>query len=524
MISDEMRELLSAYADGELRDTDAARVEEMVKRDASLRREIADFRGLGRTLKAWDLAENSDAPSPQLKARALARARTFVAGTTAPGAGRLLLLRRALAAAALLLSAGLGLLLARGATAAAVTVHAEQPRIATAPLAPLPRFVADPAPDAALPREEESVALARAFWSRVSLRDLFEGRSARGAYHDGVFWEDGPYALFVRMREELGVIDRLRASLPEERETRTGVWNAEALQIVRGFEPARAAEALVLFRRAVRDAAEPVRALGAKGHSIMDHEPDPMRVLVANETDEPVLLLLGEVLVAGDKTRRTRVVAADSWIGARDTQIVPVAWADAVEAPVPWRANLDVRQAALGPTLRRALAGRPGRNEAFLRSVAESAGGRALADDLDRKDAVLERRLAHLLKSLDAPGDASLSGFAVLAGGEVKGVELFGDHALMMAMAPRLLRGYLRELGDALDLRAPGAQEGEMLRMAELLVVGTPARTLQVEERRRDGWPVALGLREVTLRGPGGKVIGHGLMARDRPVHLALFP
>ncbi|MGQ0614861.1 MAG: ARPP-1 family domain-containing protein [Planctomycetaceae bacterium] len=524
MISDEMRELLSAYADGELRDTDAARVEEMVKRDAALRREIADLRGLGRTLRAWDEAEHAVPPSPQLKARAMARARSFVAGPPAVGAGRLFPPRRSLAAAALLASAALGLLLARGSPPSTVTVEAEQPRIATAPLAPLPDLAGAPAPDSALPREEESVALARAFWSRISLRDLFEGSSARGAYHDGVFWEDGPYALFVRMEEELGAIDRLRASLPEERETRTGVWNAEALQLVRGFEPARAAEALVLFRRAARDAVDPVRALGVKGHSIMDHEPDPMRVLVANETDEPVLLLMGEVLVAGDKTRRTRVVAADSWVGARDTQIVPVAWADAVEAPVPWRANLDVRQAALGPALRRMLAGRPGRDAAFLQSVAESAGGRTLADDLDRKDSVLERRLAQLLKSLEGSGDASLTGFAVLAGGEVKGVELFSDPALMRSMAPRLLRGYLRELGDSLDLRAPGAREAEMLRVAERMVLGTPARTLQVEERRRDGWPAALGLREVTLRGPGGKVIGHGLMARDRPVHLALFP
>ena len=58
MISDEMRELLSAYVDGELRDTDAARVEELSKRDAELRREIASYRKLRKKLSQATEGEN----------------------------------------------------------------------------------------------------------------------------------------------------------------------------------------------------------------------------------------------------------------------------------------------------------------------------------------------------------------------------------------------------------------------------------------------------------------------------------
>ncbi|NJN14460.1 MAG: hypothetical protein HC813_02175 [Planctomycetes bacterium] len=51
MISDEMRELLSAYVDGEIRESDLQRIEEMIKSDPALRREVDAYRRLGVALR-----------------------------------------------------------------------------------------------------------------------------------------------------------------------------------------------------------------------------------------------------------------------------------------------------------------------------------------------------------------------------------------------------------------------------------------------------------------------------------------
>ncbi|MCK6461430.1 MAG: hypothetical protein L6Q95_16235, partial [Planctomycetes bacterium] len=79
-----MRELLSSYVDGELRDADAARVEDASKRDPELRREIEAYRTLRRKLREWDAAEHGAVPSPAFTTRALARARTVDTALSAP--------------------------------------------------------------------------------------------------------------------------------------------------------------------------------------------------------------------------------------------------------------------------------------------------------------------------------------------------------------------------------------------------------------------------------------------------------
>ncbi|MHC4225484.1 MAG: anti-sigma factor family protein, partial [Planctomycetota bacterium] len=104
MISDEMRELLSTYVDGELRDADAVRVEEWAKRDPELRREVEAYRILRKQLKEWDSAEHGEPPSPQMRETALQRARAYLEATREQSRGRIvqLLEHPMLAAAALL--------------------------------------------------------------------------------------------------------------------------------------------------------------------------------------------------------------------------------------------------------------------------------------------------------------------------------------------------------------------------------------------------------------------------------------
>ena len=70
MISDELRELLSAYVDGELPHGEAARIEESAKRDPRLRRRIRAYRRLSETLRVWDVEEHGQWPSRHFKARA----------------------------------------------------------------------------------------------------------------------------------------------------------------------------------------------------------------------------------------------------------------------------------------------------------------------------------------------------------------------------------------------------------------------------------------------------------------------
>ena len=79
MISDELRELLSAYVDGELPHADAARVEDSAKRDPRLRRQIHAYRRLRDTLQVWDAEENNLEPSGRVRRQALARVQAFVA-------------------------------------------------------------------------------------------------------------------------------------------------------------------------------------------------------------------------------------------------------------------------------------------------------------------------------------------------------------------------------------------------------------------------------------------------------------
>jgi len=128
MISDEMRELLSAYVDGELRDTDAARVEELSKRDAELRREIASYRNLRAKLKDWDEAEHGHAPPPTLERRVLSRVRAWVGERREARRGRLvsLLFQPVTMAAALLLAVGGGLLVERAYPPATLPTAAVQ--------------------------------------------------------------------------------------------------------------------------------------------------------------------------------------------------------------------------------------------------------------------------------------------------------------------------------------------------------------------------------------------------------------
>jgi len=108
----------------------------------------------------------------------------------------------------------------------------------------------------------------------------------------------------------------------------------------------------------------------------------------------------------------------------------------------------------------------------------------------------------------------------------VRGVELFADGETARRFAPRLLRGYLRELPKA-EVRPAAAggaagpaagAAGNLVEEAARMLEETPARSARAEFRDRGE-----GVREVTLFGAGSKPIAHGLLVANRIVHLAVF-
>jgi len=133
--------------------------------------------------------------------------------------------------------------------------------------------------------------------------------------------------------------------------------------------------------------------------------------------------------------------------------------------------------------------------------------------------------LARLTAALDRERDAT--GFTFIdAAGKLRGVELFANHSLMMAFAPRLLRGYLLEAGEkGASLEIPSG-DGTLLKRVEEFLESVPRGSARLEEiklddDRRDEWPK--GLKRVHVM-RSGEIIGHGLVDADyRPVHVSIF-
>ena len=79
--------------------------------------------------------------------------------------------------------------------------------------------------------------------------------------------------------------------------------------------------------------------------------------------------------------------------------------------------------------------------------------------------------------------DAGATGFAVVAGKQVLGVELFLSHDLMLAYAPRLLHGYLAEAGTkAIRLTEPTRGGERVQELARMLVDRVSQTALKLQD------------------------------------------
>jgi anti-sigma factor RsiW len=499
MISDEMRELLSAYVDGELRDSDAARVEDVSKRDPELRREIEAYRTLRRKLREWDEAEHGAAPSPAFMTRALARARTVDTALAAPA--RATLWRPLAMAAGLLLAVGAGYGLARSTAPGAPPVPPAGATVAVHPLAPMPDLSLEGS--ALAPKAPVAPELVH----RMRIYDHIPSRRA--------------VELEASMRQE-----ELLVAKPPEPGTRTRPpLSAEVSAMIGGFA-ARAAlrESLVVLARpasppglvSVRPIPSDERIGQDGGHTGSD------TIIVRSEATVAMISPLGEIWV-GPKTGRTRFACASEWIEPRADNFIRMVWGDGTEVPkVGERAGemLGAQETILGPKARRRLLAAKTADAEFLAWLKQEYGAFPAALAADARDR--ERAVNKFMDALR--GDEAAAGFAVVdTKGNVLGIEIFRDHRTMLEFAPRLLRGYLHEAGED-GIRATAPVGGGALLRTQGFLDSMPGRGLRVDRQKVEGFGSAPeGLCRVNLVSASGGIAGHGLLIGDTPIHLTIF-
>jgi len=503
MISDEMRELLSAYVDGELRDADAARIEEVSKRDPELRREIEAYRVLNRKLREWDAAEHGAPPSSAFMTRALARARTI---DTALAAGARASFWRPLAlAAGLLLSVGVGYGLARSTAPGAPPAPSHAGPVAVTPLAPGPELALEGS--ALAPHEAAKPELVH----RMHLGDHMPSRRA-------IELED-------MMRQQEALVSRQ----PDPATPTRPPENPDISAMFAGYAAAgQPSEALVVISRSQRE--PDLRTLAslqpATGRAI---GPSTGRILFKfYGKGPPVLVPLGEVWVGAGNTPCARIIGASTWAERDSARLLTVVCADQVTTSE----TVEADELILGPKARqRILLATPGQDASFLEWLRKEYGQKPLTSLL--KEGARDRDRA-VNKLVDALGrDANATGFAVLdAKGSVLGTELFVDHDTMLAFAARLLRGYLLEAGDEGIRLAPPRGVGRGPAVVGQLLEGISGRALQIKREPLDVPDDGLkkyqhlppaGVARVTFLTSGGHPVAHGIVCDDTPIHLTIF-
>jgi hypothetical protein len=379
MISDEMRELLSTYVDGELRDSDATRVEDMVKRDPELRREVDAYRILRRQLREWDAAEHGEPPPPTLAEKALTRARAYAAFTKEAGRGRLVQLfgHPLLAAAGLLLATAAGLLIA-----AREQVRSESVAILLPPAAV--DAAVEPAPD--LSHGETVVRLSElpAFEPDTgpSLRETLE-KHLQGYLVDGQVVSEAALRLIRVWEVEKRRDERLLAKGPSARGT--DARSPEILAMVGTYEALKVpAGGLVLLTHPEPQHPPAAFAIPARESVAFEPAKEQELVYIDYRSEEPVVVLAGEVLRGErDKSGRTRVVKASSWIASGEGGLVAITWADRIDLPTNAK-DLTTQSYMLGPEARRRLVTAEARDEDFVAWLRTAYKARSLSEAFRR--------------------------------------------------------------------------------------------------------------------------------------------
>ena len=544
MISDEIKEQLSAYVDGELRSTDATRVEKLLAGDERLRKEVEAYKKLGQKLRAWDRVENEVHPSPEMRARAMGRAEAHLASSVVRRRRRLLPFARPFAAAAtLLVAVTVGVLSAAMApgqpqgTRGTMAKKMEYPPLESFSVAALELVAEEPDPEIEKARARLAAgdgALAGRLSAILEDRSIYvmhEGRLyTRRALETKLEWE--------AVRE--GILqDALIREVEERAESKSVVpLPGKSLSLkVEKYVPAdleiEDGSAVVTLRSEHPANSVPAFAnaklfeVGAEvGREGPVNNGDTPEVLFTNRSKQPRMVLMGEIFASKGATW---VALADTWIGPNSIQIVPVLRLDASAARRGRRSGergfgrLVAEGEIAGPRLRRYLARastQPESRKTTLDELLSEKHARKLSlahrkAPTSRHKLVRDRLVRHLR-------DADVAGFAVFAGTDLRGVEFFASHELMLECAPRLVLGYVREAGTTVRIQPLArVKTGLMQQVQE--VIEQVAGGGEGAELTREGWPS--GVHSVSLQATGpDRLRAHGLLMLSRPLHLALLP
>ncbi|MHC4939802.1 MAG: zf-HC2 domain-containing protein [Planctomycetota bacterium] len=534
MISDELRELISAYVDGELPHGEAARVEESAKRDPRIRRHVNSYRRLAETLRIWDVEEHAHRPSERLKERALARVKAYESERRHE-VGPIPLVwwqKPAAMAAGVLIALALGVLAAiPRSTAEATAQLARTEAIEQSPVKIGGDFRASMEMPALKPVEIETERWPVDTFTSVVRFDTV-----------GLPLQVGEEILYFPNRRTLEAFDYIRnvdkdfkrsPDRPRIKETRTGTQpNAFLASVLKEYGVHTTGfEGLVALRRKAAAAKlPPMRPAPVRtDDNSRFAEAGPVgagHYMRVTNQQVPVLSLAGEIWVEpqGDEVGFSRVVTATTWV--KSGELVRMAWATPREIdPKANQFALRAESLVLGPKARRMLLGRSGRDAELLERLNELYGKRDVIA-AGRAGAKANRAaIGKLVAALDADHEAT--GFAVHGeDGRLLGTEIFATHELMVQFAPRLLRGYFLEAGGRVKLKkANGGAQRMQAHVRAFLAHELPRNAQRVVDVRTwkdaEDWPE--GMRQVNLVSPTRRIIGHGLFLGETPVHLTLF-
>jgi hypothetical protein len=476
---------LSAFLDGELPATEHGAVGAHVEACAPCASELDRLRAVGVVLRRWDAEETRYATTHAFRSRVLSRldsepGSTIVApaGTRTPvgapaPAGRLLLIRAA-AAAVVVLAAGAAVSLAwpqshNGSLdrlahelAAWRADRLEQRDAETTTTATLPTEDAAPVPSiprvgswrpVVTPVEDTSGTPSET----VAAPEIWEEHGPDRIVQDAF----GHYDRFQQERRELELLEELRraqatASVATERPTHDSAPVTPlgrylgTLQVAEGsYAPFQQVQVwpIVLDGAATTTDAAPMtadEALALKALRVREGD----GTLVVENRDRrgrSVLVLAGDVFHGG---RRDRVVAEDVLLEPGQTRSVrALATGDEHRT----RRRTFSRSDGLAPHRVRALLARGAGQAIVDRTVAASlptlgvAGGDGSIASIFDNDQLFSRADRYVRALLPRLERERVVGFAVAAGDDLLGIEVFSDHATFASLRTRALRSYVLE-------------------------------------------------------------------------------
>lgn len=533
---------LSAYLDGETTPALRAEIESHLRVCDSCRAAVGQLRLVSRTLRRWDAQETRYAASTGFRNRVLSKVGAGRATGRSDAAWRI-------AAGIALVAAGAGGFalvsprLADRDPAANDRVAAQLDRLekllrerpatnagAVSPdgaagverLAPLGPVVAEPVPDDAPP-------------APAAAPDVFEPRGDEHFLRDALPDHDA----FSRERRFLALQEQLRrmqespvasAERPTSEHTAAPSPLATFLGEVRvapgNYPPFEQVQVWPIELTGARPSDRPraIPCAEAIAQEILSVTESPTRETIVVEVNpdskRPVLVLAGDVLAGG---RQDRVAREDVLVAPGEKLSIPTYTSGRQRPPTSYK-GFNYSQGVAPPDLRalvavdRALMSGGLGQTAFDAAVARTVGALASPGRLGSLDNLYsnpelvqqaDRYVKKFEKRLDAP---NVVGFAVSAGGNLLGVEVFGDHATFADHRARVLRSYV--MAALAPLRLEGATPSR--ESVAAILAAAPKGAFHAESQTVSG-------TFSVFRGVEGAAFGFGLLDGSRVVHSVFF-